>query len=61
VTVVGSVVHVMLIEGTMALVSKPAVRALVLAAAMMVMADRRPDLQKAATPVFSRRQEFDCS
>jgi hypothetical protein len=39
--VVGTVVHGMLIEGTMETVSKAALCALVLAAAIKVMADRR--------------------
>jgi hypothetical protein len=39
VIVVGSVVHVMLVEGTMETVSKAALCALVLAAAIKVMAD----------------------
>jgi predicted ferric reductase len=42
VTVVGSVVHAMLIEGTMGLVSKAVLCALVLAAAAKVIADLRP-------------------
>ncbi len=42
VTVVGSVVHALLIEGTMGLVSKTALCALVLAAAAKVMADLQP-------------------
>ena len=42
VTVLGSVVHAMLIEGTMGLVSKTALCALVLAAAAKVIADLRP-------------------
>jgi predicted ferric reductase len=41
VTVLGSVVHAMLIEGTMGMVSKEALCALVLAAAVKVMADLR--------------------
>lgn len=41
VTVSGSVVHAMLIEGTMGMVSKAALCALVLAAAVKVMADLR--------------------
>ncbi len=39
--VVGSVVHALLIKGTMGLVSKAALCALVLAAAAKVMADLR--------------------
>jgi hypothetical protein len=39
--VVGSVVHAMLVEGTMETVSKAALCALVLAAAIKVMADLR--------------------
>ena len=42
VTVLGSVVHAMLIEGTMGLVSKTVLCALVLAAAAKVIADLRP-------------------
>ena len=42
VTVVGSVVHALLIEGTMGLVSKTALCVLVLAAAAKVMADVQP-------------------
>ena len=42
VTVLGSVVHAMLIEGTMGLVSKTSLCALVLAAAAKVIADLRP-------------------
>jgi len=41
VTVVGTVVHAMLIEGTMETVSKAALCALVLVATMKVMADQR--------------------
>jgi hypothetical protein len=42
VTVVASVVHALLIEGTMGLVSKTALCALVLASAAKVIADMRP-------------------
>ena len=41
VTVVGSVVHAMLIEGTMEIVSKALLCALVLAATVKVVIDRR--------------------
>jgi len=49
VIVVGSVVHGLLIEGTMETMSKAALCALVLAAAIKVMADRRV-WRKGATP-----------
>lgn len=42
VIVTSSVVHVMLIEGTMGMLSKAALSALVLAAAVRLMVDRRP-------------------
>ena len=42
VIVAGSVVHAMLIEGTMGTLSKAALSALVLAAAVKLMVDRRP-------------------
>lgn len=41
VTIIGSVVHAMLIEGTMEIISKTALCALVLAAAVKVLADLR--------------------
>jgi predicted ferric reductase len=47
--VVGSVVHGMLIEGTMEMMSKAALCALVLAAALKVMADLRVWRRRAAT------------
>jgi hypothetical protein len=42
VIVTGSVVHALLIEGTMGTLSKAALSALVMAAAMKLMVDRRP-------------------
>jgi predicted ferric reductase len=42
VIVTGSVVHAMLIEGTMGTLSKAALSALVVAAAVKVVVDRRP-------------------
>jgi len=50
VIIVGSVVHALLIEGTMEAVSKAALCGLVLAATTKVIADPRPSPKSSAEP-----------